>query len=33
MLRGRWLPEDELRATLDRIAPRFRAVVLPEPGS
>jgi imidazolonepropionase-like amidohydrolase len=33
MLRGRWLPEEELRATLDRIAPRFRAVALPEPAS
>lgn len=33
MLRGRWLPEEELRATLDRIAPRFRSVALPEPAS
>jgi imidazolonepropionase-like amidohydrolase len=29
MLRGRWLPEEELRGMLDRMAPRFRAVPLP----
>jgi hypothetical protein len=26
MVRGRWLPEAELRATLDRIAEKFQKV-------
>ena len=26
MARGRWMPESELKKTLDEIAPRFQAV-------